>query len=81
MYLTKFLSVAQMTSVKEVRSKCADLNKNAASCSDGRAHYVIINDKIMKRSDSSKLERFIEVSLGQHSVNEKSSSPSQDHVN
>ena len=80
MYLTKFLSAAQMTSVKETRSKCADLNKNAASCSNGRARYVAI-DKIMKRSDNGKLERFTEALLGQHRANEKSSSSAQDHLN
>ena len=68
-------------SVKKVRSKYADLNKNVASCSDGRARYVVTKDKIMKCSDSGKLERFTEASLGQHTVNEKSSSFSLDHIN
>ena len=72
MYLTKF---------KEARSKSADFNKNAPSCSDGRVRYVVINDTIMKCSDSGKLERFTEASFGQHTVNEKSLSSFQDHVN
>ena len=69
MYFNKFLSAAQMTSVKKARSKCADLDKNAALCSDDRARYVVINDKSMKRSNSCKLERFTIASLGQHTVN------------
>ena len=58
---------------KEARSKSADF--------DGRVRYVVINDTIMKCFDSGKLERFTEASFGQHTVNEKSLSSFQDHVN
>ena len=35
LYVAKYLNAAYLAVVKEVRSKCADLNRNATPCSDG----------------------------------------------
>ena len=63
LYVAKYFNAAQLTVINEVRSKCIDLNRNAALCSDGRARDVVINDKIRKRSNNGKLERFVDTSV------------------
>ena len=35
LYVAKYLNAAHLAVVKEVRFKCADLNRNATPCSDG----------------------------------------------
>ena len=63
LYVAKYLNAAQLAVIKEVRSKCADFNRNAAPCSDGRARYVVINDKIRKLSNNGKLEIFADTAV------------------
>lgn len=56
--ISKYLNSAEMTVLKETRSECAKLNSTATKLANGRARFVVINDRIMKRLDDGKLVRF-----------------------
>ena len=57
-FLTKFISMDELSKIKALRIACCDLNKSEPICSDGTQRFVVINTKVMKRQNDGTLTHY-----------------------
>lgn len=74
--LSPWLNQQQMSKIKDLRSKCTELNNTAAASGDNSRPYVVISGELKVRTKGGKLVPYKRLSVGKPSQQMSSKPPS-----